>query len=83
MVVQSDLLEAVDSRVVIPLVAEGTRGPGLRSLNPKLEVGGDTLMLLPQQMATVIVRELGGPVARLDHERDRITRAIEALLSGI
>ena len=82
-VVQSDLLEEIGTRVVMPLVADGSRGRGLKTLNPRVEIEGKAMLLLPQQLATVRVRDLGQPVVSLEHERDRITRALDALLSGV
>lgn len=82
-VVQSDLLEETATRVVVPLVKEGRSGRGLRSLNPEIVVGGVPLILLPQQLATITVREVAEIIANVAPERDRITRAVDALLSGI
>ena len=83
LVVQSDLLETTSTRVVVPLVETGRSGRGLQSLNPTITIGKQELVLLPQQLATVKVQEISEVVANVAHDRDRITRAIDALLSGI
>ena len=82
-VAQSDLLDDVATRVVIPLVEKGRSGRGLRSLNPVIEFAGSSLMLMPQQLATVSVRELSDEIGSAAFARDEITRAVDALLSGV
>jgi toxin CcdB len=83
-VIQSDLLEAVRTRVVAPLLPVGMVQDGeLPSLNPRLAVGSESLVLMPQLAATLTLAELGERVGTLVHERDRIVRAMDALLSGV
>jgi toxin CcdB len=83
-VVQSDLFQEMRTRVVVPLLPQAMLDGGqTQSLNPALAVGGEVLVLVPQLMATLTRAELGERVGSLAHERDRITRAIDALLSGV
>jgi toxin CcdB len=83
-VIQSDLLEAVRTRVVVPLLpVEMVQGAEVQSLNPKLAADGEILVLMPQLTATLTLSELGERVESLAHERDAITRAVDALLSGV
>ena len=82
-VIQSDLLDELATRVVAPLLLRGVGGRGLRSLNPELTIGDETLVLMPQLLATLTVAELGEQVDSLEHRRDEIVRALDALLSGI
>ncbi len=82
-VIQSDLLEAITTRVVAPLLPRGTAGRGLQSLNPEVIVEGEPLLLMPQLLATLTTAELGTRIASLAENRDAITRALDALLSGI
>ena len=81
-VIESDRLSKGTTRVVIPLVPASGR-IAIRHLNPLVGFEEREFMLSPQQVATVAVAELGRPVGNLAHERDRITRAIDMLLSGI
>ena len=84
MVVQSDLFEEMRTRVVVPLLPPAMLDGGkTQSLNPALAVGGEVLVLVPQLMATLTRPELGERVGSLAPERDTITRAIDALLSGV
>lgn len=66
-----------------PLLPQGAAGRGLRSLNPEMAIGDERLVLMPQLLATLAVAELGERVGSLAHQRDDITRALDALLSGV
>ena len=81
---QSDLLDDLPRRFVVPLLPE--QGSDLRSLGWLtliLEVRGERLMFAPPLAGTATVRELGPPIASLEAERDRIIAAIDALVAGI
>lgn len=82
-VIQNDLLDEISTRVVAPLLPAGRAGAPMRSLNPTFEVGEETVVLMPQLLATIAVADLGPRVASLVHMRDEITRALDALLSGV
>ena len=82
-VIQSDLLDAMRTRVVVPLLAAGHAGRPLRWLNPEIVLGRERMVLMPQLLATLTVTELGEQVGSVAHARDAITRALDALLSGL
>lgn len=82
-VVQSDLLDGMTTRVVIPLLPPSAGLVPMMPLNPVLTLGTDRLMLMPQLMATLSLRDLSPPEASLAVYRDEITRALDMLLSGI
>jgi toxin CcdB len=83
-VIQSDLLDAMRTRVVVPLLSmEMVRGGEVPSLNPRLTFDGESLVLMPQLLATLTLSELGERAGSLAHERDRVTRAVDALLLGV
>lgn len=87
-VIQSDLLEAMQTRVVLPLLPADRAGPPLPPLTPVVETGaidpgGVPLMLMPQLAATLTLAELGTRVGSAAASRDAITRALDALLSGV
>ncbi|MFO1141913.1 MAG: CcdB family protein [Amaricoccus sp.] len=81
--VQSDLLDAMHTRVVAPLLPAGEAGRPMRGLNPGLRFGEDEVVLMPQLMATVAVRALGRPVGSIGHLRDAVVRAMDILLTGV
>lgn len=79
---QSDLLDHLDTRFVVPLIlAEATPAPMPR-LTPIFEINGRDYIMATQFAASYAKRELGRPVFNLDPERDRILAAIDMLTSG-
>jgi toxin CcdB len=79
--VQSELLSAMTSRVVVPLLPEAeTRA--VSRLNPIFEIDGKRPVLLVQSIATVPRRELRGAVMSLRDQHDTILAAIDFLLTG-
>lgn len=82
--VQSDLLDGLDSRVVIPL-RDVRRFPDVKlpeRLMPVLLVGDERLLLETPKMAAVPRRVLKTVVASLGHEQARITAALDFLFQG-
>jgi|SRR5882672_9716190 len=82
--VQSDLLEALDTRVVIPLVKAKTRtGKPITHLMPLLRIGANDYVLLVPQLAGIARRELGASVAVVAQHRTEIVAALDFLITGI
>lgn len=81
--VQSDLIELLATRVVVPLVAVSAAGPAAERLNPVLEVMGQQVLLSTAEIAGVPRSALGEEVGSLAAERDRIIGAVDFLLCGI
>ena len=83
-VLQSELLDDLPTRVVAPLVkAAALAGRPATRLNPELEVEGETLFLLTQQVGAVPLRSLTRRVGSLEDRRDVIVAALDLLFSGI
>lgn len=81
--VQSDLLEPLGTRVVVPL----TKAPGLTKrpvthLMPEVPFSGDRYVLMTPQLAGVSVAELGPLAGTLVGERQAILAALDFLLTG-
>jgi toxin CcdB len=79
--VQADLLERLDTRVVVPLLLQ-EQAEIVRELTPVVEVGGASYVLLTQELAAVPRRELRKKVGSLAEYRDEIRRALDILLVG-
>lgn len=81
--IQSDLLEGLQTRVVIPLtkVAALARKP-LAQLTPVLSVDGEDYVLMTPQLAGIGRAELGAAVGNLASERQAILAATDFLLTG-
>ncbi|MGE5504312.1 MAG: CcdB family protein [Actinomycetota bacterium] len=80
--IQDDGLAALHTRIVVPLVRPEAVQP-LRRLNPVVEVGGERLVLVVQNMGAVPRDVLRDRVASLEHRRDDIVAALDFLFTGI
>lgn len=84
-VVQSSLYDSYRRRVVIPLVRRNTldRTSAFLDtpLNPVFTVKGIKVVLHPLEMVSVATEQLGEKVATLAQEGDRITGAMDELLT--
>jgi toxin CcdB len=81
--VQSDLLEPLNTRVVIPM----TKAPALTRkpvshLTPEVSFNGDRYLLMTPQLAGIGRAELGPQAGTLVDERQIILAAIDFLLTG-
>jgi toxin CcdB len=80
--VQSDLLEPLSTRVVVPLLPAGSAPQPARRLNPVFLIGGAGHVMMTQFVAAVPVLELGAAAGSLAAERDRVTAALDMLMQG-
>lgn len=84
LVVQSEFLQDLPTRVVVPLTRARTiKGPPATLLNPEFEIEGVRVVMLTQQIANVPLTALRSPVASLESHRDAIVRALDFLFEGI
>jgi len=68
--VQNDLLDDLNSRLVIPLAAQKTlNNLNAKKLCPTIEIDAGVFVLLTHQMTTVPVSTLNNEVASLVHYR--------------
>jgi toxin CcdB len=82
--VQSDLLDPLATRIVVPLCRpEVLSGKPAERLNPAFEVEGRKLLMLTPQLAGVSRKSLGERVANLAAERAAIVAALDLALTGI
>jgi toxin CcdB len=82
--VQSDLLDGLDSRVVIPL-RRRERFPAVPladRLTPTLFIAGAEFILETPKMGAVPRRALGAPLLSLAAEQARVTAAMDFLFQG-
>jgi len=82
--VQSDLIAALGTRVVVPLCpAAAMTGRLLKTLTPVFEVDGEQYVMLTPQLAGIPERRLGTRVADLAQRREEIIAALDLLITGI
>lgn len=83
LVVQTDLLDDMMTRTVCLAIPETDKPPTIAALSPVISNGDLRLRLAPYALATVSLAELESFVANFAHDRDRIIRAFDVLLTGI
>jgi toxin CcdB len=78
---QSDLLQALGTRVVAPIYEKA--GGTIQGLNPELELNNKTYFISMVEMAAVSRSELGERVGSLASRRGEIISAVDLIFSGI
>lgn len=82
--VQSDLLSALATRMVVPLAVTGLAANDLPlRLCPVITVNGKSLMLVPFEAAPLDKRLLKADITSLRSRSHEIVAAMDAVLSGI
>lgn len=82
--IQSDLLEPLSTRVVVPLRPVVTaRDVVMKQLAPILAIDGKRYVMLTPQLAGVSTRELGQSIGTVAAERATIIAALDLLITGI
>jgi toxin CcdB len=80
---QADLLDGLQTRVVIPL----TKAPALTRkpidrLTPSIRIDGEKYLLMTPQLAGIAFSELGTPIANVADQRGVIISAVDLLITG-
>lgn len=86
--VQNDLLTALKSRIVIPIIAAEKSKSARANLYPQnlcpaVEIGRKEYVLMTHQMTSVPVQMLKSDEGSLSQYRDEIVAAIDFLVTGI
>lgn len=74
-ILQSDLLDQMQARVVAPIVPASSVGRVMTSLNPSVTLGEETYLVMPQLAATLSLAELGEKAGSLSTMHDALVRA--------
>lgn len=80
--VQSDLLNDLATRIVIPLMPLAEAPKPARRLNPVFEIGNAPYVLVTQFLAAVPLSLLATPVADLSAHDTDIANALDMLFHG-
>ncbi|WP_431861089.1 CcdB family protein [Azospirillum sp.] len=80
--VQSDLLDGLDTRMVVPLLRVVAYSKPARRLHPIFSVAGESVVMATHLMASVHRGELTDRIANLANEHDRILEALDLLFQG-
>ena len=79
---QADLLDDLNTRLVVPLLTTEEAPKAAARLNPTFEIEGTVLVMATQFVAAIPVRELGERVVSLSEQQDAIGHALDMLISG-
>lgn len=82
LVLQHDLLSDLSTRTVCLVAPAQGSLPSVPALEPVISSGDLRLRVVPQVLATFTLAELGTYVGNFGHERERIIRAIDVMLTG-
>ena len=80
--VQSDLLQGLASRVVIPLVRRTEFGPPMKKLNPVFAINGVDHVMATSDIAGIPLKSLGRRAGTLGAYRLEIKGAIDFIQDG-
>ena len=81
--VQTDLLDNLATRVVVPLVASGAMATPGRHLNPAFSIGEENVIMSTAEIAGVSIKNIGKKVCSLKQYRNEIVAALDFLITGI
>lgn len=82
--IQSNLLDDLRTRVVIPLCPASLAGKAaITKLCPALEIEGNHFIALTQQIAGIDRKSIGREICNLSQHRSEIVAALDFVISGI
>jgi len=79
---QADLLSALNTRLVVPLLPRDSAPKPADRLNPIFTVAGAEMVMLTQFAAAVRMEELGERIGSLAEHRYTITNALDLMITG-
>ena len=80
--VQTDMLDNLATRVVVPLMTEAAMGRPVSHLNPKFEIENIIVFMSTAELAGIPKGNLGKKVASLKKWREEIIAALDFLFVG-
>jgi len=80
--VQADILEPLNTRMVVPLLPLDTAPKPAKRLNPIFDVDGAEFVMVTQFASAVRIGELGKPIGTLEPHFAEITAALDMLFQG-
>ena len=80
--IQSDLLNNLSTRVVVPLIAASAMGKAAKHLNPHFSVKRTKVIMSTAELAGVTIKSLGDKICSLKEHRSEIVAALDFLIIG-
>jgi toxin CcdB len=81
--VQTDFLNRLGTRVVVPLIGVAQMGGVIQQLHPLFVIEGVTVAMSTAELAGVPTRSLGKLVTSLQNQRSEIIAALDLLFTGV
>lgn len=80
--VQTNILDHLNTRMVVPLLPLTSAPQPAKTLNPVFEIAGTAVVMVTQFMAAVPTSLLKLPEINLESHRNEITAALDLLFQG-
>lgn len=80
--IQCDLLEGLNTRVVIPLMPIKVAPKPAERLNPVFTISQKKYVMVTQFLSSVPVGILGSPSDNIEHHHNEILSAVDMLMQG-
>jgi len=80
--VQTDLLNNLTTRVVVPLFSVSAMGKAAQNLNPRFSIKRTTVIMSTAELAGVMANSLGEKVCSLKAHQNEIIAALDFLITG-
>lgn len=80
--VQADLLNHLNTRVVVPLLPVAAAPKAAATLNPVFQIDGVAVVMVTQFIAAVPATLLKTPMLSLERQRHDVTAALDFLFQG-
>lgn len=80
--VQADMLDFLNTRVVVPLLPISEAPKPAKTLNPQFVIEGSAYSMVTQYMAAVPSKMLKGKILSAEDRHDEIVTALDLLLQG-
>ncbi|HEY1614486.1 MAG TPA: CcdB family protein [Rhizomicrobium sp.] len=81
-VLQSDQLSQLSTRLVAPLVTPATIRY-LERMMPEVTVEGRQYVVMPQELGPIVVKAIPAAIANLESERYRLIAALDLVFTGV
>lgn len=80
--VQTELLDNLATRVVVPLIAASAMGKAAKHLNPQFKIKRTAVIMSAAELAGVPVHILGDKICSIKEQRNEIIAALDFLFTG-
>ncbi|HEY6873678.1 MAG TPA: CcdB family protein [Geobacteraceae bacterium] len=80
--VQTELLDNLTTRVVVPLITASAMGKAAKHLNPQFKIKRTTVIMSTAELAGVPAHVLGNKICSLKEQRSEIVAALDFLFTG-